>query len=327
MERHVRFYDLEINAFVTKGRDGKMVKLPVPSYNLETLVDFFISMYEEKATQNEFIIMHRKVDDFYLADIEKTDRKAVLLINRSDHSAPDPTISNPKSRERKVLEKPEGYGNDYSTHVVLSLDEDNGFYTAIFETARGSSIYGNHIHSFLNKLITDYKTKFKDKFLCDDPESEKENNGSPKQRNWNHKISLRGVIGDDFYEDINNGTMSGIELIDTKNRDSVWDEDMEVKEDKNIVYFSVKNSTNDSKGFLSRFSSKKSVKDFDNLRIRFIDSNNAAHSALIDIETLHLADETKYVKKTKIKVADRKDNIYGYERINGEIKNALIKLF
>src|SRR5690606_27578409 len=132
--------------------NGEMVSTPLQPLPLKK-----ISAHINKIRETELFLTNSKGVKNYLADVELDIKKKHLLIllNKSDSTEPDPTISKPETGERKKLEKPDGFGNDYSAHILVSLEAINGkpdTYNLVYESARGSGIYGAHIVTFFNAL-------------------------------------------------------------------------------------------------------------------------------------------------------------------------------
>ena len=247
MARSVKFYELKLSADIIEINNSKQNRIPVSKTpTIQELSQLLItSQKNNKTPAKPLFIKGTGANKFYLADALIENNKIFLLINRSDSTEPDPTISKPEDGGRDVLEKPAGYGNDYSAHAAISFNQIPSkikTYNLVFETARGSSIYGNHIHSFVSYLFKTLMRENRNSFTTDDPEGETNPDGVPIQRNIQLKTELLGVINDELFKDIDGGKLEEIELIDNSSKIDYFDSGKMTKQVSAVITLGVESS-------------------------------------------------------------------------------------
>lgn len=322
--RNAKFYDLRIKASCKYKINDKFEKNQLSPLALDVIAGQINKLYES----NKGIQYKKGGVCYYLADClyDIENSKLLLLINKSDSTEPDPTISNPETKDRKVLEKPEGYGNDYSAHVLISLksiEQDENIYLLVYETVRGSGIYGTHIRTFINKLLKSCREENSSSYLVPHP-SGSMTNGKSDTVNSLHSCELSGKISDDFLNDLNNGFLEGIELIDYDDKGKKWDVSGSISESKKSISLTVSSQPEKIAETLSGIFGKANKGKYREAKVRFRDDRDAPQSVSLFTDDFTLVNDDKYVKRTKIQV--RVNDKFGFESIHGEIKNELYKI-
>ncbi|WP_223496807.1 hypothetical protein [Pseudomonas sp. A-RE-26] len=321
-KRQLRFYDLKVKSVARYEVNGEMISTNVRALPLLDILRQAVSVFEDVEC------LYRELPNdikFYLADIciEEDESKATLLINKSDPTEPDQTISNPLLGERQDLEKPEGFGNDYSAHVCINLNAvAPNLYSMVYESPRGG-IPGAQIHSFINHLLRECRAKNKTQYKTAHPAGVMEN-GRPVMVNSLHTVDLNGKISDDFLNDLANGTLGRIELANYSNVGRVWDNGAGLKEEKNIVILRPEVAHLPAQGVLDALRqafTKGSDFDYAEAVIVFKDPYDTQHTVKMNTEDFTLSDNEKYVKKAFIVTPDVNTN--GYGEIDNDIKQAL----
>lgn len=318
--RNAKFYDLRIKASCKYKINGNFEKNQTKPLSFKE-----IAQQIEKLYKNSALLQKRSNGVcFYLADCLLDKDRLLLLINKSDSTAPDPTISNPDTQDRKTLKKPEGYGNAHSAHVLISLQPtsmDPNVYHLVYESVRGSGIYGTHIRSFISLLLTSCRKNNPDVYLTAHPAGIKEN-GETVQVNSLHACELSGKISDDFMQDLNQGYLEGIELINYDNKGKPWDTGGSISEKKKSLMLDVKSQPlNKITALQDVF---KKAGGYKEARVRFKDNRDASQAVSLFTDNFTLVDDDKYVKKTKITVTLNDDS--SFSKIHSEIKNELYKI-
>jgi hypothetical protein len=321
-KRYLRFYDLRVKAAARYHVNGKPISNTVTAFTLLTI------LRQAKALFDASKLTHREIPDsvkYYLADIEidENAQKATLLINKSDPTEPDQTISNPVSGERQELLKPDGFGNDYSAHLCVSLvAHQPNLYSMVYESPRGG-IPGTQIHSFLNHLLRECRSGNKAEYKVPHPAGVMEG-GAPLMVNALHSIELNGKISDEFLNDLANGTLGRIELANYENHGQVWDNGAGLSEEKKIIVLRPQIENLPPQGVIDALKqafNRGNQFDYNEAVIRFRDPSDEAHTVKVNTDDFTLTDNERYVKKASIDTPDTNSN--GYGEIDDDIKRSL----
>ncbi|VVP06931.1 hypothetical protein PS896_03122 [Pseudomonas fluorescens] len=321
-KRQLRFYDLKVKAAARYEVNNEMISTNVVAFPLLDIMKQAVTVFDSVEC------LYRELPNeikFYLADIciEEDESKVTLLINKSDPTEPDQTISNPILGERQDLEKPDGFGNDYSAHVCINLNPIGpNLYSMVYESPRGG-IPGAQVHSFINHLFRECRAHHKSAYKVAHPAGVMED-GRPVLVNALHTVDLNGKISDDFLNDLANGSLGRIELANYKNVGRVWDDSAGLKEEKNIIILRPEVAHLPAEGVLDALKqafTKGSNFDYDEAVIVFKDPYDTQHTVVMNTEDFTLSDNEKYVKKAYIVTPDVNAN--GYGEIDNDIKNAL----
>ena len=321
--RSAKFYDLRVKAECRYRVEGEVVSTDVKPKPLLDIVKQIEAIFDGEG----FYRTSRGIC-FYLADyqLDLKNKKLLLLVNKSDTTEPDATISNPEIKDRRVLEKPEGYGNDYSAHVLISLTPlaiDENVYPMVYESMRGASIYGTHIRVFMNMLLRVCREQNETVYYVPHPAGVQKD-GRPVLVNALHTCELSGQISDDFERDLIAGQLESIELIDYDSKGKVWDQDNTTAETRRIVELDVVKQPQRKLDTLHNIFQRATKDSYEQARVRFKDSRNAPQAVSLFTNDFTLVDDSKYVRKTRINV--RTNDKSGFDSIHGEIKNELYKL-
>lgn len=321
-KRFLRFYDLKIKASARYEVNDHMISTAVATLPLTDI------LVQARQVFDDADCLYRELPSeikYYLSDmrIEDDGSKATLLINKSDPTEPDQTISNPLEGDRQELEKPDGYGNDYSAHVCISLVPiAPDTYSMVYESPRGG-IPGAQVHAFLNFLLRECRKANEEVYKTPHPAGVMVN-GAPLMVNALHTVDMNGRISDDFYNDLANGTLGRIELANYQNVGQVWDERAGLAEEKKIIVLRPQVENLPAEGVLESlrqaFTRGRDF-NFEQAVIVFKDPTDTQHTVTVNTDDFTLLDNEKYVKKAYIVTPDVNNN--GYGDIDEDIKLAL----
>lgn len=321
-KRFLRFYDLKLKSSARYEVNEKIISTAVGVLPLAEILE------QAKELFDNVDCLYRELPSeikYYLADIfiEEDGLRATLLINKSDPTEPDQTISNPIEGNRQELEKPEGYGNDYSAHVCVNLTPvAPNLYSMVYESPRGG-IPGAQVHSFLNHLLRECRKANEAVYKVAHPAGIMER-GAPVLVNALHTVDMNGKISDDFYSDLANGSLGRIELANYESVGLVWDQSAGLTEEKKIIVLRPQLDNLPANGVLESlkqaFTRGKQF-NFEQAVIVFKDPSDTQHTVTVNTDDFTLTDNEKYVKKAFIVTPDVNHN--GYGDIDEDIKLAL----
>lgn len=324
-KRYVRFYDLVVNSKARYEVNGEMTSAPVAVRPLVEILKEAVAIYEKRDC------FYREIGSgvkYYLADIEvdEAQSKATLLVNKSDPTEPDQTISNPIVGERDKLVKPDGFGNDYSAHICISLlPSKPNLYSLVYESPRGG-IPGTQVHAFLNFMMRECRSGNKKSYKVPHPAGVQKD-GKAVMVNALHQVDLNGKISDDFFRDLQNGELGKIILANYQDSGVYWDQGQSFKQEKKQLILRPEISDLEPAKFLDALKgalTKGRAADYEKAVIVFKDESEVSRTVEVNTDDMTLSDDERYVKKTFINVAEAGDS--GYEEISDEIKLALYRL-
>lgn len=329
MHRTATFYDLKItsrgnNRSVEHGVDFEAT----PKSMLE-IYNFIKQLFDG----GDRLLQKGKSDKsarLYLSDIELRDTKVIFLVNRSDPTAPDAVSSDPENKSRVVHEKPPNHGGDYSAHVVIDLKPVKGdnYYLCVVETVFGSGLHANTVAGYIRNMVRICKRQFPEEFKVPHISGAKNASGMPIMVNHVHFIELQGHPSEEFANDLENGTLSEIDLLDFSEKGAEWDEHGAILEKQKIVKLYPEKKIIGELGRIITQVRKRALNDDENaylqMRIRFKNDKDEPRDAIISTDTGNLIDEKKYVKKHTIKT--QLVNTASVDTISGIIVKEVIGL-
>lgn len=301
MHRTATFYDLKLTARGVSRAEGKEDDYETDPKSMDEL-----SAHIQQLFQSGDRIVKKGQSDraakYYISDMRIQDRKLILLINRSDPTAPDAVSTDPDNKKRLVHEKPPGHGGDYSAHVVINLDPEIGdnYYLCVIETIYGSGLHASSIDDYLRYIIRHCKKQFPTEYLVPHSSGARTPRGKPILVNLVHFLELQGHPSDQFEKDLDSGTLSGIELISFAKEGAVWDEKGGIIEKKRIVELAPQQ---ERLGSISsavrqlRTKVTKNYQEYPHIRLRFKNEEGEPKDATISVDSGKLVDSNKYVKR------------------------------
>lgn len=193
---------------------SKSAKATVPS--MLTLVKVW-----DEARQNGTAVTTLKDGSGELAvgDLVYDERHGyvTILIRYSDKSAPNTVYSNIAGKTFTEHKKNEGEGHDSGIHVLISTipehDKPN-VYACLVEGCEGLSYLA--ARRVLNDILRERYKADSSIFAFPDPTGAKDRSGKIKMRTCQPRIDLFGDPAEDFVEDLEAGTLTGVTLIKTE---------------------------------------------------------------------------------------------------------------
>ncbi len=328
MHRTATFVDLKISAYgVSEARETAV--------NFETdpkpITEIMSQLSTLLVDGNRMVKKGRSEQSarLYISDYEIRQDSIVLLINRSDPTAPDAVSSDPENKSRIIHTKPEKHGGEYSAHIIISSKPIKGdnYYLCIIETVYGSGLHLSSLSDYIRFLFANLRKQFKEEYLIPHINGSKDKNGQPVLVRHVHTVELQGHPSDEFTNDLNTGTLSEIELISFSEQGATWDNKGAVTEYQRSVQLKPnKDMIGDAGSALRQVRAKvnKSYKEYDSIRIRFKNERGEAKDATIASDTGKLLDSDKYIKRHNI--SSPLVNTTSFEKINKFIIKEMIAL-
>lgn len=306
VHRTATFYDLKLTAKGYSRSEEYAADFEAAPKTLLELYSFIKQVFDG----GDQIIQKGRTEKsvkHYLADMELRDTKLVLLVNRSDPTAPDAVSTDPENKSRVVHKKPPNHGGDFSAHVVIELKPVKGdnYYLCVIETVYGSGLHASAVAGYIRHVIRYCKKQFPEEFKIAHIGGVKDKSGAQVMVSHLHYVELQGHPSEEFEKDLEGGTLGDIELLDFSEKGAEWDEQGEILENSRIVKLSPqKKIIGDLKKVIGQVRNRALKKDdasYFQMRIRFKNEKEEPREATISTDTDYLIDEKKYVKKHVIR--------------------------
>lgn len=292
--RRILFFDLKLSAYGNSSGE----KYALTPWPIESLLNHLIL---EKNAGSVLRSNKARSEIFYLADIQVDlpNSRASLLINRSDRDASNTVYSNPEISHVRSLPKQEKEGNDFSAHFVLKLNPVNHSYLALLEMTPGLS--SRKVEGFLNGLLRQCARTYRTSYQANHPNESCDSNGNRVQITANHRIELRGHPSNQFINELNQGVLESIELIDSRRINLPWDTHARTREvSRNILLRS-----NPAISSINFDRLKDAVKlghsrDYASAKVKFRTATKMARTVLVETEHANIANDEMFVRKETI---------------------------
>lgn len=150
------------------------------------------------------------------SDIDVQNQCISLLIRVSDTVAPNAVYSNPVANQFHEYTKQGTTGSDFGIHVIISIAPEQGWndrYTCIIE--RSPNLRPDHVKRLLSKLLHMEYAADPNAFQYPHPGGQHDAAGNVKMERCRPFVDLHGRPSDDFIHDIQNGTLTGISMVQT----------------------------------------------------------------------------------------------------------------
>jgi hypothetical protein len=256
-------------------------------------------------------------------DVER--QRAMLLISRCDRLAADQAVSDPDAGLFAVATKQNGQGNAFSAHIAIHLVPVRGHtYLAVLEDSTGinSKVVCQLLRSTL-KASAGVDPTF---FEHPDPSGAVDSKGNPLLLRSRYKFEMVGHPSDDFEQELNSGLLNGIEVLDYKNQNNVWDEDKTATEKARVIYLKPKEKDGTPLWEVVTSICKTAHKqDLSQIRVRFTDSAKFAHTVTLETERMAIVNEDRFVKRERLAGFKAKLDT-GCQTINPEMRARMFPL-
>lgn len=325
-KRVATFFDVKLSARGRSRAEGNTADFPSKPKTMNEIKELVEALTK---SGDNFLSKGQsdKADKYYIAHTEIVDGYWVILINRCDPSAPDSVYSNPESKERKVNVKLPGQGAEYSAHLILSLNPVKGqdYYFCAIEAAYGSGLGSSAITNYLSHIIRHCKKQKPALFKIKNIDGSCNKKGESNMVHLVHDVELQGHVSDTFKKDLENGRLGGIELISYRSVGGRWDDAGFVKEKNRVIKLELERDLiGDAIKTIQDVMKNAKTDGMDQMRVSFKDGSGSPNSALLSVDTGHLATDGRYLKRHYISSSNSVLSA-SIEQVNHAIVKEVIK--
>ena len=292
----VLFFELKLSATGTSA--GEKFNLG-PCDLLKLMVDIQKEKLAKDANNETYVYLTRKVEAeiMYLSDIRINGTDSIsLLINLSDRDASNSVYSDPLNKSRRSIAKVGNEGNDYSAHIVVNLIPSENSYVTLVEVSPG--LPSRRIENFLNQLFRSCVKCNRSNYLVAHPSGHVDKSGAPVMMVANHRAELVAFPSQEFVNDLNQGFLDSIEIIDTRQRGLLWDNGGGTKEiTRSIMLKPVAEMAATNYQKMSDALVIASTQQFGTAKIKFRTQQGIPKTVDLLTASISLAEDSIYVKK------------------------------
>lgn len=292
-DRRVLFCDFNIFDTIRNFKDVSNEPVKLPSVlDLPGFYNFVNKIYE---SGKAILVGRGKRAQIHLQDLEETKTAYHFLLNvttanGNHHTSRDIATGLRDERTYKDTEGPER-----SCHiVVIKPIESDKKPLVLVEKVEGISLF--KVGQFFNTILRNGARDYAEDFTREHPLKETNDLGEVKKVRHTPKITLHGHISETLFKDIDNGVVSGLELIsdgpeiagiDGKEIPENFDS-WRVKLDKSPM-------ANGSKNYIAQLMRQGKAFKMDRLRVSFKSSSDVSHTKYFSIDDSPLDDRDMYV--------------------------------
>lgn len=191
-------------------------------------------------------------------------------------------------------------------------------YLTVIEEATGIST--KDIEQLLAQMLMKARLDDPGFFRTRDPSGDPDFDTSARYR-----FTFVGHPSDDFIDELEAGTIHGIELSDFQARDQFFDEHGYTVEKKKTIELAVRDTGGSIVNFLRAVCRRADREHFASIRVKFTDRNEYARTIEVDARTRRLVNEERFVKKARLTGFRERLNT-GYQLVHPEISDKLSRL-
>lgn len=310
--RVIKFFDLNVSAHSTRRGQGVIDLPPRSLFEILTHLKAYI-LIDPSHRRNR-----AATETWHIAEIifSQDNKKACLLINRSDRLAADQAISDPATSQFGVTAKQGNQGNASSSHVAINLVpvKPNTYLTVLEDTPGiGSKDIAMLISLALRRAVK-ANAEF---FTVRDPSGDPAFNQLAQ-----YKLTFRGHLSQSFKAELNAGVLNSIEISDFKQANDAFDAEGTMIEKKKVIYLKPLDKNRAAWDMVKSVCKTADANQYDEVRLLYTDDASFAKTVDLDVRTLQLVNEDRFVKKFRLEnFANRLDT--GFKVIHPEIKEKM----
>ena len=320
-ERQILFFELTIKASSRRKEFKAYDGLTPPSAR-----ELFRAIELTHRKQKFIIPIAHGSKSVYFQDMKVSNEKAIFLVNLSDRDAADPIFSDPEIDSHRVARRKGNEGVEGSAHIVINLDPvRTDTYAVVIESTAGLS--STRLSQFLGLYVRKAKKEFPSEFVANDPSGEIDKNGEFKKIPIMVRLDLIGQPSEQLIRDINEGTLTGLEVITVHPASSKWDEHGYVVEKSHTATLDiagVKSSRGKNWAILGEVFKSATKRDMDQIRVRFKSNTGVNRSVMIDPATGRTLLDDAYIKK-EILGGFKRQLESAYDKIHPELTERMFK--
>ncbi|MDQ7731594.1 hypothetical protein QT231_02720 [Halomonas sp. SpR1] len=314
-ERKASFYSLSfVGTHVHKlkaNESNSPLSTKIVSRAPDLLIEGLSKGVFYEAGKEKFVIVNYEIHAKYI----------LILFNFTTDRYSDPTYYDEKSNKRNQITKLNSERMEFSCHVMIKRSLVNGESEMIVEKVSGFS--KARLTNLINKAFRESKSKHPKDFEYNHPDGSKDTRGNPRKCKFKFTVRVDGVPSSQMKNDIENGKISGLELVSRK-KFKKWDQHGHFIEKSTHVKldFNAPSGTrmDNLKVFLG--SIKKDKPDLDHAKLRFTPpgQTKGTESAEFDLSDSDPTNCEYYNKTASLNYSA--DNT-SYTDIINDIKNSM----
>ncbi len=319
-ERRVKYFDCRIKAKVRGAKGSVSIVQPV---DLATILEEFKRLVDSGVDIRTETV--GEIQAWRMVDIavNRKSNRAIVLINRVDSDAADQAIEHRDSGSFRVATKGSREANAYSAHIAFKLKPDgNDAYPALIEEAGVSS---QRLSMLFSRAAKKSQEEGSSVFLYEHPSGAVNDDGDIKTLKGIYSFGFTGHPSADFVNELNNGKLRGIEIINGTSTGYGWDKYNSTHELSTSVFLKPVKQTVTNYKLAKSIVSQAKLKKMDEVRVKFEDADGDGRTLAFDVDTGCILNEDRYVKREYLRnFSARLDT--GYQKIHSEIRDKMFYL-
>ena len=266
---------------------------------LAELVQHIDLLFEAKKTA---YWRNRKKRKIYVRRFRKApdNTSVALLLNATTAGVPDESLAHLETDAERVIAKAEKEGVQESVHLLLCLVRDavqQHRYLAVLEG--GVVLTRAMIEVYLNFLLREIVKENKSAFKAPKPTGEMNSSNRPVQIYYTPKIKVQGHLSDSFQADLDEGRLTGIDLVKILDDGTSTGEGQYVREARQTTRLQSRSTWKENpKESLAEAMKIGRSKKSDKLRVTFMSTDKMQHAVEIDPETENVLGDA-FIKKVR----------------------------
>jgi hypothetical protein len=273
-ERHIYFYDL-----VTKAGSATLENPKAIS------VQKILELVGGLSAADRKLSRANSKRTYEITDWKSEGDRIAFLFRMSDTSIADPYFSDLRKGARRKAAKNGGEGHDFSSHIVVKIPADP-IDPAVMLIERTTGITIPRVMTVLRILLRKARKKHPEIFHQVSIDGVVDEDGKPIKHLVNFWIEAEGHISQQLAEDINNGSISEVELITQRHKMQPFDGDAYLVNEENVLVLKVNKKHPGLKDKLTKltqlFDGHK--KEYEKARIKFKTARGTAGSLSWDAD-------------------------------------------
>jgi len=290
-ERRVYYYDVELG---TNKKDAS----PPPMVDV---INAIATRYEESKASHS---INKDTATLEIGDmlIDEEEGHALLLVQISDRTAPDPYLSNPIEGTSRVVRKEEGEGRGFGAHLLVSLTaepETPNTYRVLLE--KNTGLHRSHVNRLLHAILRTLYQEDPTVFTCDHAGGQRTREGLPKQVEFRPMLEFTGHPSESLIQELEQGELKEISLIHNEQQGPLGGRAWLQKEERILkVKAKFTNRVRNVWQNLQAVFAAQAQAGYEHARIKFKTQDGESASVDIDTATGNTLLHDKYVKSRRI---------------------------
>ncbi len=319
--RRVLFCDFQIFDTVRKFKDKKGKPAKIPSVlDIEGFYSVVESMYE---SGKALLVANGKRAQFHIQDLDEDDAAYYFLVNMTTADGNHHTSRDIETGARDEHRYKDTEGPERSIHVIIvKPSEADACPLVLVEKVSGASL--SKVIQFFNSILRTCVRDRPDGFTFEHPLKETDSKGNVKLVKHVPKVSFNGHISETLFNDIDNGSVSGLELISDGPEIAGMDNEIPENFESWRVKLDKSPMADGSKQYIQQLMRQGKSFNMDRLKVSFRDASDTSHTKEFSIDDSPLDDRDAYVLSKGFKLDFRPMD--SYTELHRKICNEMWRL-